>query len=352
MKIEVYKRCDEMPQCGYLADNAPIFSQQIWADWLKKIEGRDVYWLVGEDGIGSLILPLAVQKKSVFKIGQFQTGIITIPPDHSEGNAFGPPKMDDDTRLGREQEFLNSVVAFIKKERLCDWVSSPPNWGLFDVWPDGSEHAPFGTYLIDLQSKTEDELFANFRKDCRNKIRRATKDGVEVISGPEQLDVVYEMMLNVAKKNRQFIFDHSHYKAMLSHFKDHMLLYAAYYEDEPQIGKFRLFSKYSSYGMGAGRIDQTAKGAGNLTTWVEMQDLKAMGVKYYDFLGARINPDKNSKQYSIQVYKESFGAELKAGHLWKQSFNPMKSFIYDSMLRVKLSFSGVNYKGDVIDQEG
>lgn len=336
MKIDKYDKFADIPGGEFLLENAPIFSHQVYADWLKKTENRDCYWLVGNDGSDTLVLPFTVSKKAVFKIGQFQTAVIWMKGSNS---------------ADVEKYFLNSVVDFIGKEKLCDWIQAPPNWAIFDEVPDNSVHAPFGTYVIDMQTPTVEEIFANFRKDCRSNIRRAERDGLEVRRGSDQLPQVYELLENVAKKGRQFLYSYDYYKEYLKHFKNNVLLYVTYLEDEPQIGKLRLVSKYSSYGLGAGRIDKPAKGAGNLTTWVEIQELKDLGIKYYDFVGARIDPVKGSKQFNIQLFKESFGAELKRGNLWKHNYSGTKFFAYDSLLRVKLAFSGANYKGDIIDQE-
>lgn len=336
MKIDKYSKFEDITGNEFLLENAPIFSHQVYADWLKKTENRDYYWLVGEENGNTLLLPFTVSKKAVFKIGQFQTHVIWMK---------GTP----DASI--EKDFLNKVVDFIGKEKLCDWIQSPPNWAIFDQVPDKSISAPFGTYLIDLQTPTLEEIFANFRKDCRNNIRKAEKEGLEVRRGNDQLPQVYELLENVAKKGRQFLYSYDYYKEYLQHFKNNVLLYVTYQDDEPQIGKLRLVSRYSSYGLGAGRIDSPAKGAGNLTTWVEIQELKDLGIQYYDFVGARIDPVKGSKQFNIQLFKESFGAELKRGHLWKHNYSEPKFFAYDSLLRVKLAFSGVHFKGDIIDQE-
>ena len=86
----------------------------------------------------------------------------------------------------------------------------------------------------------------------------------------------------------------------------------------------------------------------NLLHWSAMKLMKERGVKYYDFVGARINPDEGSKYEGIQRFKSRFGGELKKGYLWKMPLNKFKYKLFCWLVAAK---QGRNYCGDVIDQE-
>ena len=45
----------------------------------------------------------------------------------------------------------------------------------------------------------------------------------------------------------------------------------------------------------------------NLLHWHAIRLFRALGVKQYDFVGARINPSKGSKQEGLVIFKERFG---------------------------------------------
>ena len=79
-------------------------------------------------------------------------------------------------------------------------------------------------------------------------------------------------------------------------------------------------------------------------------DMKKRGVKWYDFVGARINPIPGSKQEGIQRFKSRFGGELKIGYLWKYSISPLKVRLYQTYIKLKNSRSH-SYTKDIIDQE-
>ena len=63
------------------------------------------------------IIPFAVRNKYIFKNGMFLTASICL---------------DENVDIETEKEFLNSIIAIIKQEKLCDWIGQPPNWALFN----------------------------------------------------------------------------------------------------------------------------------------------------------------------------------------------------------------------------
>ena len=61
-------------------------------------------------------------------------------------------------------------------------------------------------------------------------------------------------------------------------------------------------------------------------------------------MGARINPEKGSKQEGLSWFKKRFGANLKQGYMWKYSLHPLKYRLYCLAARYR---SG----GDIVDEE-
>jgi hypothetical protein len=67
-------------------------------------------------------------------------------------------------------------------------------------------------------------------------------------------------------------------------------------------------------------------------------------VRKFDFVGARINPEKDSKQESINLMKKRFGATLSEGYMWKYSLRPWRASLYSLGVRLLRG-------GDIVDQE-
>ena len=68
------------------------------------------------------------------------------------------------------------------------------------------------------------------------------------------------------------------------------------------------------------------------------------GVRYYNFCGARVNPEKGSKAEGINRFKERFGGEFIQGYMWKHSIRPFGSMVYNLAVRVLRG-------GDIVDRE-
>ena len=73
------------------------------------------------------------------------------------------------------------------------------------------------------------------------------------------------------------------------------------------------------------------RGDGAITLAVTPK-MKEYGVSMYNFVGCRINVDKDSKQAGIQSFKERFGGQLVNCFLFKTVFHPFKKTIYDFLI--------------------
>ena len=104
------------------------------------------------------------------------------------------------------------------------------------------------------------------------------------------------------------------------------------------------FSEHSAYYMHGGSIAKPLTGVMNFLQWEMIQHFRKLGVRHYDFCGARINPEKGSKAEGLTMFKERFGGTLSEGYMWKYPLIPYKYALYSLASRMR---SG----GDVVDQE-
>ena len=81
------------------------------------------------------------------------------------------------------------------------------------------------------------------------------------------------------------------------------------------------FSDYSAYYVYGGSVSRPVTGALNLLHWEAIKLFRGLGVKRYDFVGVRINPEKGTKQDGLMMFKERFGGGLMQGYLWKYPFH-------------------------------
>jgi lipid II:glycine glycyltransferase (peptidoglycan interpeptide bridge formation enzyme) len=82
----------------------------------------------------------------------------------------------------------------------------------------------------------------------------------------------------------------------------------------------------------------------NLLQWEAIKRFRNLGVKRYDFVGVRINPEEGSKQEGLMTFKQRFGGYLAKGFMWKYSLSPLKYAVYSQAVKYLRG-------GDIVDAE-
>jgi hypothetical protein len=104
------------------------------------------------------------------------------------------------------------------------------------------------------------------------------------------------------------------------------------------------FSDYCAYAVYAGNVVPQHQGANKLVYWEAFRLFKKLGARRFDFVGARINPEKGSKQEAINLFKQRLGAKLTQGYIWKYPLRPWRSLAYSYGVRLLRG-------GDIVDME-
>jgi lipid II:glycine glycyltransferase (peptidoglycan interpeptide bridge formation enzyme) len=275
------------------------------------------------------ILPFIVKKRLIFRYLIAVNETIIVKEGYSE------------------KEFLNNLIDKLKNE--YDFIIQPTTNCVFNTFPDGAIKAPFGSYILNLELE-ENMLWKNIHSKHKNVIRRALKEGVEIKEGLEYFDDVYNLIYYTLEKNKIGIENKNSLKNKILNLKDNFLVIGSYYKGDIQSAAIIPFNKYKGYYVYGGSIDKPLLGSHNLLQWEVIKKLKSLGVKKYDFVGARIEP-KTEKLKGIQRFKSRFGCELKKGYLWKYIFNKPKYFLYIQILKLLSLKQGVKFKADIIEQE-
>ena len=335
MKLSVIIKLKNIPNYDKIVDSIPIFATQVYADYLKETKNYNTIWFMAKIHEMDYVIPFGVKKKGPFKKGLFLSEVICF---------------DAENIIEHEKEFLNEIVAYIKKNNLCDWIEQPPNWALFNTYPNNAVFAKFGTYRIDLSKFTEDELFANIKRNDRQDINKALRENVEIVKDDKCFEDSIDLINNTLSIEKIDSFTKDKLDTIRSFFKNNYLDYTAYFNKIPQSSCIYFFNSFSTYAMYAGS-SKPVRGSNSLLYWEANKDSKKRNIKYFDFVGARINPDIDTKQYRIQKFKAHFGTELKEGFIWKMILNKKKYILYKLFIRINNMLKGKKNKGDIIDQE-
>lgn len=332
MAVKIINSIGELQKKYGLSNKIPLFAQQEYADYLISFKGVKTIWFVEMEGDSLMfILPFAIHKKFSFTKGYFHTAVNNL----------------ENSSVEREQLFLNAVISIIKKTKLCDWIQQPPNWAIFNSYPDGAVFAPFGSYKINLQEKTKDELFDSIQTKDRSDIRKAVKEGVEVKNGFHLLNDALVLIKQTAEKANISVPTVNE----LNYLKNNLNVFVSYYQNIPQSSAVFYSNNYAWYNMYAGAKDKPFRGSNSLLYWSAIKFAKESKVLFFDFVGARINPEPGSKQEKIQRFKEHFGVELHKGYLWKMPISKVKYSLYSFLIKIISIIKRKKLKSDIIDQE-
>lgn len=306
----------------------PELSIYACESFLKAVS-NEYGWLGGFDENGSLrcILPYTIIEKALVRMVRFR--VETIP-------------MIDNFTVEEEQLFLNGTINYFRSIGADVIIPATTN-AIFRIYPHGADAAPYGTQIIDLQ-QSEEILWGKLNSSHRRKVRLAQKQGVEVRSGTEHTKIAYELVRDTFKRSQMGFMSYNEFQRFVESFSDNIKIMVAAHLGIVQGCIVVPFSKHTAYYVYGGSIPAPQMGATNFLHWEAIKYFSKLGVKHYDFCGVRINPEKNSKQENLMLYKARFGPRLVQGYIWKYSIHPLRAGIYNLAVR---RLRG----GDIVDAE-
>jgi hypothetical protein len=278
------------------------------------------------------VLPFYTKRKLFFNYMVFTTGIL--------GNQD----------VSKQTIFTKNVIEFIRRKKIVDFILSEHVTAFFSTKPIKSFSCDFGSYILDI-TKPEVELFEGLHTKHRNVIKKAIKDSVIILNGLEYFDVCVQLIQETMLRQGLHAAPKEYFKRLKECLGDHVDFWVAKKDDIFQSSAILIWnSEHTSYYLSGGSCEKPYIGSSNLLHWEAIRTMKERGVKYYDFVGARINPDIGSKYEGIQRFKERFGGELNKGFLWKLPINNYKYPIFIKLIKLKFLITGKTYRGDIIDQ--
>ena len=250
----------------------------------------------------------------------------------------------------REQKFLNDFVQYVTNKKLVYRFLQTPNHALFKTSPDHSIQVPFGSYVIDLENQEIDQIWMGMKSNYRQVIRKAEREGVEVRTGRDQLDIFYTLYRSAMKRSGIYQEPYSDFIKLYELIpSENIYCSTVWFNNQPEGALFCLYSKFGAYILHAGSSDHVKhRGSIKLLHWHTIKFMKEKKVKCYDFVGARLTDVTNTPYEGIQRFKSGFGCELLNGYLWKMDID----FVHCKMIDMihLLKSHGVPQK-DFIDRE-
>lgn len=289
-----------------------------------KSKSKEYGWFVSD----KFTLPFTIFKEFVFKRLVFSTEV--IPNKNSS--------------IKEEKEFLNEVIIFIKKNKICDFIHKPQPSVIFRTYPDNCNSFKWGTFKIDIEPSF-DNMLKKVKKNQRNYIRRAIKIGVK-IKITSNFNEIYKLSNDtLCRQNIPLQICENEFKEQFDTLHpENMLMFKAIYKDEIQGVLVVFFDKYNAYAEYAGSIIKPTQGSLKLLHLTAMEYLsKNYGINSYDFIGAIPDIKEGSKEAGIQKFKREFGSILKEGFQFSLVINPFKYLLFNICLKLLFTVKGIKY---------
>jgi hypothetical protein len=193
----------------------------------------------------------------------------------------------------------------------------------------------FETYEIDL-TKSEDDLFAAMKGTCRTRVRKGTKNGLEVRVEEDDgyIDDFCTMAEDVfAKSNQRPPYSRAFIRAMHDrlHAAGELLVTSAFHgQDRVATLVIPHDGRTAMYFAGGSFADKLSLAPNNLLHWETMRVCKSMGMHRYDFISNSGKPGQ---------FKKTFGPDERVSCVhWERTSNPVVKWMrekYEQRARAK-----------------
>ena len=207
-------------------------------------------------------------------------------------------------------------VGFIRVSPILENISE--NLDIFKSF--GFRNAPIHmmhpetTWLLDI-TKSEDEIFKEMRKTHRNLIRRAGKEGVEIIQSVDEkyLKAFYKIHMETVRRHKFIPFSYDYIKKEINLFKNdnQINIFSAKYKNEIISSAIVVFyGNQAFYHHGASSSKYSKIPASYLVLWEAIREAKKRNKKIFNFYGIVENKPKHP-WFGLSKFKKGFGGYKK-----------------------------------------
>lgn len=220
---------------------------------------------------------------------------------------------------------FQAVVDYLKvlaKKESCSFIRMSPIY----IKTPGNEH-PFKelgfrkapthmhaelVWMLDV-TPTENELLQNMRKTTRYLIRKAqADDGVQIVKGnnPEYLKIFNALYSETAQRQNFTAFSENYLNKEFEAFKNdnQIEFFLAKYKDEYVSGAMVIFYDDAGFYHQGASIQKYAKvPAPYLLQWEIIREVKARGLRYYNFWGVAPEDKPRHPWAGLSLFKKGFG---------------------------------------------
>ena len=167
-------------------------------------------------------------------------------------------------------------------------------------------------FRLNLNGKTEEEIFSSFYPKHRYNIRLALKRGVKIKICTKEDVKAFSDIMNATGKRDGFSVPHAeHFAKILDAFSENARLYIAYYDHAPIAGALAVRCGGKVWYFYGGSLNFHRNVMPNyLLQWEMIKWAIESNCEIYDFRGVSGNTDKSSPLYGLYRFKKGFNGEF------------------------------------------
>jgi len=203
---------------------------------------------------------------------------------------------------------------------------------------------PEMTWLLDI-TKSEEEILKGMRKTHRNLIRRAGKDGVEIIQNTDEkyLKTFYDIHMETARRHKFVPFSYDYIKSEVDEFKndDQISIFSAKYKNKIISSAIIVFfGNQAFYHHGSSLSEYNKIPSSYLILWEAIKEAKKRNKEIFNFYGIVENKPKHPWA-GLSKFKKGFGG-YKKSFLHCQDLPLSKKYLFtwliETMRKVKRGY--------------
>lgn len=251
------------------------------------------------------------------------------------------------------ENWISQFVEIVEKRHPgCDFIAKPQANIVIDRGLCADHRlkvVPWGTYRKDI-ALNDSDLLHSFKGNARRDAQKAFDNGVQI--KPVSAYVCHQLLTDMFVRQGQpaYVPSLGLLKGFENELSDNVLMLGAFDQGEVHSIVAVPFDEEKGYYLYGASVPKPTRGAMHLLQYEVMRQLRDRGVREYDFFGARLNLEKNSKIAGIQRFKESFKPRLVEGYSFKVILRPWKYRLFELAVAVYYRLKGARYEGDAIDQ--
>lgn len=165
---------------------------------------------------------------------------------------------------------------------------------------------------MDIDGKTEEEVFSSFHSKTRYNIRVAKKHEVEIkIKGSEAAEEFHKIMVETGARDNFSIRPAEYFEKMLKAYGDDARIYMAYHDGQAIAGTLAMHCGNKVwYLYGASSNEHRNLMPNYLLQWEMIRWAIELKCSVYDFRGISGDLDENNPLYGLYRFKKGFNPEI------------------------------------------